>query len=68
VSRAECGCGEELQTEGRVSWDCELNKDRRAAVMDVLSEKSKTNIPETSYRARKARKENVCLRRLLLDE
>jgi hypothetical protein len=40
-STAECECGNRLQTEGRIFWDCKLYEDQRATMMDILSEKSK---------------------------
>jgi hypothetical protein len=41
VSTAECKCGDGLQTEEHIFWDCKLYEDRRATMMDILSENSK---------------------------
>jgi hypothetical protein len=43
VSTAECECGDELQTEKHIFWECKLYEDRRATMMDILSESSKKN-------------------------
>jgi hypothetical protein len=40
-STAECECGDGLQTEEHIFWDCKLYEDQTAAVMDILSENSK---------------------------
>jgi hypothetical protein len=55
VSTAECGCGDRLQMEEHIFWDCKLYEDQRATMMDILSENSKKRIPKVSYRALKAR-------------
>jgi hypothetical protein len=62
VSMAECECGDGLQMEEHIFWDCKLYKDQRAAMMDILSENNK----KVSYRALKARGKKICTRRLLL--
>jgi hypothetical protein len=41
VSTAECECGDGLQTEERISWDCKLYDDQRATMMVILSENKK---------------------------
>jgi hypothetical protein len=41
VSIAECECGDGLQTEEHIFWDCKLYEDQRATVMDILFENSK---------------------------
>jgi hypothetical protein len=47
VSTAECECGDGLQMEEHVFWNCKLYKDQRATVMDILSENSKEEYPES---------------------
>jgi hypothetical protein len=47
VSTAECECGDGLQTEEHVFWNCKLYKDQRATVMDILSENSKKEYPKS---------------------
>jgi hypothetical protein len=41
VSTTECECGDELQTEEHVYWDCKLYEDKGATMRDILSENSK---------------------------
>jgi hypothetical protein len=41
LSTAECECGDGLQTEELVFWDCKRYEGHRATVRDILSEKSK---------------------------
>jgi hypothetical protein len=41
VSTAECECGDGLQTEEHISWDCKRYEEQRATTRDVLSENSK---------------------------
>jgi hypothetical protein len=43
VSTAECECGDWLQEEKHIFWDCKLYEDQRATMMDILSENSKNN-------------------------
>jgi hypothetical protein len=38
---AECECGDELQMEEHIFWDCKLYEDQRPTAMDILSENSK---------------------------
>jgi hypothetical protein len=66
VSTPECECGDELQTEEHIFWDCKLYEDQRATKMDILSENSKKKMPKVSYRALEARGQKICAKRLLL--
>jgi hypothetical protein len=66
VYTAECECGDGLQTEEHIFWDCKLCDDRRATLMHILSENSKKRIPEVSYRALKARRKTISATCLLL--
>jgi hypothetical protein len=43
VSTAECECGDGLQTEERIFWDCKLYEDQRVIMIDILSENNKKN-------------------------
>jgi hypothetical protein len=47
VSTAECECGDGLQTEEHIFWDCKLYEDQRATMMDILSENCKTEYPKS---------------------
>jgi hypothetical protein len=47
VSRAECECGDGLQTEEYIFWDCKRYEDQRATMMDILSENSKKEYPKS---------------------
>jgi hypothetical protein len=40
-------CGDGLQTEEHIFWDCTLYEDQRAIMMDILSENSKKEYPES---------------------
>jgi hypothetical protein len=55
VPTAECECGDGLQTEEHIFWDCKLYEDQRATMMNILSENTKKRISKVSYRALKAR-------------
>jgi hypothetical protein len=41
VSTAECECGDGLQTEEHIFWNCKQSEDQRATMMDILSENCK---------------------------
>jgi hypothetical protein len=41
VSTAECECGDGIQTEDHIFWDCKLYEEQRATMMDILSENRK---------------------------
>jgi hypothetical protein len=43
VSMAECKCGDGLQTEKYIFWDCKWYYDQRETMMDILSENIKKN-------------------------
>jgi hypothetical protein len=47
VSSAECECGDGLQTEQHIFWDCKLYEDQRATMMDILFENRKKEYPKT---------------------
>jgi hypothetical protein len=47
VSTAECECGDGLQLEECIFWDCKPHEDQRAAMMDILSENSKKEYPKS---------------------
>jgi hypothetical protein len=47
VSTAECECGVGLQTEKRIFCDCKLYEDRRATMMNILSENSQKEYPNS---------------------
>jgi hypothetical protein len=47
VSTDECECGDGLQTEEHIFWDCKLYEDQRATMMDILSENSKKEYPKS---------------------
>jgi hypothetical protein len=66
VSMAECECGDGLQTEEHIVWDCKRYEEQRATMRDILSESSKKRISSVSYRALKARGKVISARRLLL--
>jgi hypothetical protein len=47
VTTAECECGDGLQTEEHIFWDCKLYEDQRATMMDILSENSNKEYPKS---------------------
>jgi hypothetical protein len=47
VSTAECECGDGLQTEEHIFWDCKLYDEQWATMMDVLSENRKKEYPKS---------------------
>jgi hypothetical protein len=47
VTTAECECGDGLQTEEHIFWDCKLYEDQRATMMDLLSENRKKEHPKS---------------------
>jgi hypothetical protein len=44
---AECECGDGLQTEEHIFWDCKLYEDQRATMMDILPENCKKEYPKS---------------------
>jgi hypothetical protein len=61
VSTAECECGDGLQPEEHIFWECKRYEEQRATMRDILSESSKV-----SYTALNARRKKISARRLLL--
>jgi hypothetical protein len=41
LSTAECECGDGLQTEGHIFWDCKRCEEQRATMRNILSENIK---------------------------
>jgi hypothetical protein len=41
VSTAECECGDGLQTEEHIEWDCKRYEEQRATMGVILSENNK---------------------------
>jgi hypothetical protein len=41
VSTAECKCGDGLQIEEHIFWDCKLYEEQRATMMAILSDRKK---------------------------
>jgi hypothetical protein len=48
MSTAECECGDGLQTEEHIFWDCKLYEEQRATMMDILSENKKKEYPKST--------------------
>jgi hypothetical protein len=44
---AECECGDGLQMEEHIFWDCKLYDDQRLTMIDILSENSKKEYPKS---------------------
>jgi hypothetical protein len=47
VSTAECGCGDGLQTEDHIFWDCKLYEEQRPTMMAILPEATKKEYPKS---------------------
>jgi hypothetical protein len=47
VPKAECECGDGLQTEEHIFWDCKLYEEQRATMRDILSENNKKEYPKS---------------------
>jgi hypothetical protein len=47
ISDFECECGDGLQTEEHIFWDCELYEEQRATMMDILSENREREYPKS---------------------
>jgi hypothetical protein len=47
VCTAECECGDGLQTEEHIFWDCKRYEEQRATTRDILSENSKREYPKS---------------------
>jgi hypothetical protein len=47
VSTAECECGDWLQTEDHIFWDCKLYEEQRATMVAILSENRKKEYPKS---------------------
>jgi hypothetical protein len=47
VSTPECKCGDGLQTENLIFWDCKLYEEQRATMVDILSENRKKEYPKS---------------------
>jgi hypothetical protein len=47
VSTAECKCGDGLQTEEHIFWDCKLQEAQSATMMDILPENIKKECPKS---------------------
>jgi hypothetical protein len=66
VSTAECECGDGLKTEEHIFWDYKRHEDQRASMRDIVSENSKKEHPKSVTELFKARRKEICARRLLL--
>jgi hypothetical protein len=44
VSTVECECGDGLQTEDHIFWDCKLYEEQRATMTAILPENRQNNI------------------------
>jgi hypothetical protein len=47
VATAECECGDGLQTEEHIFWDCKQYEEQWATVRDILSENGKKEYPKS---------------------
>jgi hypothetical protein len=47
VSMAECECGDGLQTEEYILWDCKWYEEQLATMRDILSENRKKEYPKS---------------------
>jgi hypothetical protein len=47
VSKAKCECGDGLQTEDLIVWNCKRYEEQRATMRNILSENSKKEYPKS---------------------
>jgi hypothetical protein len=64
--KAECECGDGLQTEDRIFWDCKLYEEQRATMVAILSENRKKEYPKSITELLRLEEKNICARSLLL--
>jgi hypothetical protein len=60
VSTADCGCGDWLQTEKHIFWDCKPHEVQRATMMDILSENSKQEYPKSVTELWRLEEKDLC--------
>jgi hypothetical protein len=60
VSTAECECGDGLQTEELIFWDCKRYEKQRATMRDILSENSKKEYPKSVTELLRMEKKDPC--------
>jgi hypothetical protein len=65
ASTAECECGDGLQMEERIFWECKLYEEQWATTMAIVREQQK-RITKVTYTVLKARGKKICARRPLL--
>jgi hypothetical protein len=70
VSTASCECGDRMQSEKHIFWDCKLYKEERATMINILFENSKKEYQKsvTELLRLVGEKKKICARRLLLHE
>jgi hypothetical protein len=66
VPTAACECGEGLQTEEHIFWDCKRYQEQRATMRDILSDISKKDYPKSVTELLKTEERKSSARRLLL--
>jgi hypothetical protein len=64
VSTADCECGDGLQTEEHIFWDCKLYEDQRAAMMDILSGNRKKEYSKSVTELLRLEEKRICARRV----
>jgi hypothetical protein len=47
VSTVECECGDGLQLEEHIFWDCKLYEEQRATMIAIVSENKKRECPKS---------------------
>jgi hypothetical protein len=57
---AECKCGDGLQTEKHIFWNCKWYEDQQATVMDILSETSKKGYPKSVTELLRLEEKDLC--------
>jgi hypothetical protein len=60
VSTAECECGDGLQTEEHIFWDCKRYEDQRVTMRDILSENSREEYPKSVTELLRLEKKDFC--------
>jgi hypothetical protein len=66
VSMAECECGDGLQTEDHIFWDCKPYEEQRATMMAILSENRKMKYPKSVTELLRLEEKKICAISLIL--
>jgi hypothetical protein len=60
VFTAECECGDGLQMEEHIFWDCKRYEEQQATMMGILSENSKKRYPNSVTELLRLEEKDLC--------